>query len=683
MATSGSVTSPLETLISEVTKSWTPELSGAATGSSESSALALSLLLDAARGGEVSTLPYVHKGKGQIFWVAFGGDSRRLLEYGEDLRSWVLPGYGATSELEFARGGGSGRLALLLQSASPSGYLRWTSDMRSLSRTLSILRQMHQFLSSMPEAGSNLPPSLHVLRFRFVSALRLGEWDVAESIVDQIDRWNLEQAHKTMQMRLRVLGEAGNHQRLLETVEKHHLWPLQHPNRVATAILRAAEHELVQPLESSGDPEQVLDHLRAWYSKLAPVSAQASETSGAVRLLAYLACLEGNGKAAIQLLPKLTEPLAQFIRTRFASKYGSSLSEVQPVPASEAIARTEQSADLTDVSEADAFWGRLQSLVRKGTSLAIAQHVAKLEALANENPDLLLRASDALLELISDPAVEANAASRNGLQDVLTSLIDVAFSASSFPSPKYLELYISLAEALIYVRSEGASEEDAHLLHGLLAAIANLSKEGAVRSTALLREWWLLRPIPSRLDWLLGVIESLAPLHPDPGTMVDIWAAAVALAGRRRLVLTPSQFRTWQRVAGLLELDAGPVESDLAPLRPTSEAANSDILGVAGWRKVAIVSLQESSAREAARELEKRTGAEVTVVNSLVQDGLTKVAQTADIILLVWAACSHAVYRAFDDHRERIAYVQGSGASSILSAAERWAERGAASLAKA
>jgi hypothetical protein len=131
-------------------------------------------------------------------------------------------------------------------------------------------------------------------------------------------------------------------------------------------------------------------------------------------------------------------------------------------------------------------------------------------------------------------------------------------------------------------------------------------------------------------------------------------------------------------VAGLLELDAGPAESDLAPLRPTSEAANSDILSAAGWRKVAIVSLQEGSAREAARELEKRTGAEVTVVNSLVQDGLTKVAQTADIILLVWAACSHAVYRAFDDHRERIAYVQGSGASSILSAAERWAERHAA-----
>ena len=671
------MTSPLETLISEVAKSWPAELSTSLTAPSGSSALALSHLLDAARSGEVSTLPYAHAGKELIFWVAFGGDSRRLLEYGEDLKSWVLPGYGATSDLEFARGSGSGRLALLLQDASPAGYLRWTSDIQSLSRTLNVLAQMRQFLSAMPDAGSNLPPSLHVLRFRFVSALRLGEWDVAESIVDQIDRWNLEQAHKTMQMRLRVLGEAGNHKRLLEIVEKHHLWPLQHPNRVATAILHAVEHEVVRPLESRGALEQVLDHLRPWSPKLASVAAQVTETSGAARLLAYLACLDGNSQAAIQLLPQLTDPLAQFVRTRFASKEDSGPPQVLPL-AAPVSAMGGQSFDPTDLSEVEPFWSRLQSLVRKGTLLAVAQHLSKLEALANDNPEFLLRASDALLGLISDPTVDAHAASRNGLQDLLTSLIDVAFGAPTFPSYKYMDLYISLAEALIYLRSEGASEEDAHLLHGLLAAIANLSKEGAVRSTDLLRSWWQLRPIPGRLDWLLGVIESLAPLHADPSTMVDLWSAAVALAARRRLVLTPSQFRTWQRVAGLLELDAGPAESDLAPLRPTSEAANSDILSAAGWRKVAIVSLQEGSAREAARELEKRTGAEVTVVNSLVQDGLTKVAQTADIILLVWAACSHAVYRAFDDHRERIAYVQGSGASSILSAAERWAERHAA-----
>jgi hypothetical protein len=42
---------------------------------------------------------------------------------------------------------------------------------------------------------------------------------------------------------------------------------------------------------------------------------------------------------------------------------------------------------------------------------------------------------------------------------------------------------------------------------------------------------------------------------------------------------------------------------------------------------------------------------------------------------LVWAATKHAVYRAFDDVRDRIEYVQGTGASSIVLALERWIQR--------
>ena len=184
-----------------------------------------------------------------------------------------------------------------------------------------------------------------------------------------------------------------------------------------------------------------------------------------------------------------------------------------------------------------------------------------------------------------------------------------------------------------------------------------------------------MRPILPRMEWLVVVLDSLVPLHPDPSSMVDLWSQAVALATRKKVVLSPSQIRTWQRVAGLLELDASSFEKDLAGLRATAEGNKTDPLSVAKWQKIAIVSLQEAAAREAARELQARTGAEVILVTSLVQDGLTKAAQRADIILLVWAACSHAVYRAFDEHRERLVYVQGTGTSSIVAAAERWAER--------
>jgi hypothetical protein len=45
-------------------------------------------------------------------------------------------------------------------------------------------------------------------------------------------------------------------------------------------------------------------------------------------------------------------------------------------------------------------------------------------------------------------------------------------------------------------------------------------------------------------------------------------------------------------------------------------------------------------------------------------------------VLIVWSAITHAVFRAFDGvDRERIEYVQGTGAASIVLALERWAIR--------
>jgi hypothetical protein len=141
------------------------------------------------------------------------------------------------------------------------------------------------------------------------------------------------------------------------------------------------------------------------------------------------------------------------------------------------------------------------------------------------------------------------------------------------------------------------------------------------------------------------------------------------------MVLSHTQFHIWQRVAALLEIPAEYAGSALEALRPPATSSQTDVLQAMGLRKLAIVSLQEAAAREAARELEARTGADVVLVTGLVQDGVTKAAQEADVILLVWAACSHAVYRAFDDQRERLVYVQGTGTSSIIAAAERWAEK--------
>lgn len=667
----------LDQLIAECVATLPVELASALDTPANPAATALAHLIARARQNAISTLPYARVGHGVISWVSFGGDSRALMEYAEDLRAWILPGYGTQGDLEFARGTSQGRLAGLVQAVSPAGYLRWASDAASLAPILDILNQMHALLASMPARGSTTPPSLHVLRFRFVSALRCGEWEDAEQVINEIDRWNLEQAHKTIQMRLRVLGESRNHAVLLAMVEKHHLWALTHPTRVAEAIVEAVLQEVVRPLESTLPPETVCERLRPWQEKLAAVLPLVTPQGPCATVFAYRACLDDDAAGASALLPYLSEGLAAWVRERFPAEPAPS--EVL-VPPAEDRGIQDGAADTGLAAEAQpGYWTTLLALVRQGSTTVLDRHLSEFDARVGAEPALLDAVPDMLLELISDPAVEFSTASRNALQELLTALVDVIFSGPGFPSLRHCDLYLSVAEALVYVRGDSASEEDAHLLHGLLAAIANLSASALPRCTALLKTWWELRPIVPRLEWLLAVLDSLAPLHPHPGSLVDLWAQAVDLATRRQVVLSASQFRLWQRVAGMLELDAQAVGKDLAKLCPPAQTAPGDapgdILATVPWKKIAIISLQESAAREAARELESRTQAEVAVVTSKVQDGIAKAAKTADVILMVWAASSHAVYRAFDECRSRVAYVQGTGTSSIVAAAERWAEK--------
>lgn len=675
MATTGSLTVAIDALVSELALSWPADLATSLGSPSTPEAIVLALLIDRARRGEPSSLPYLRRNRDRVLWVSVGSTARRLLDYAEDLRCWVLCGYGAAGDIEFVQGMEGGRLAKIVQAASPVGYLRWVSDADTLPTVLSVLKQMHAFLEGMPDAASDSVPSIHVLRFRFVSALRCGDWHLAASVIDEIDRWGLEQAHKTMQMRLRLLGESGNHARLLDTVERHHLWSLAHPTRVAEAILEAFLQVVVHPFEATLPPAEVCEQLRPWYQKVVQVLPKVAPSGGLTRLFAYVACLDRDVHSAEALLPHLSDPLAQFVReTCGLAAQEEYLPPAPPGPEDNTTPLPQPTGESTP-SVAASYWVDLQRLVREGSAVALDQHLSELDARALEHPDFLDQVPDALLDLISDPEVDARPASRSALQEVLTCLVDVSISVPGFPSSKHLDLYLSLAEGMVFLRGASAGEEDAHLLHGLLAAIANLSGPATRQCAELLRSWWKARPVLPRVGWLLAVLESLAPLHPDPGSMLDLWSEAVALAARKSLVLTPSQWRAWQRVGGLLELDGDTVSSELARFRPVDQAAESDPLAAVKWQKIAIVSLQESAAREAAKELRARTGANVVVAGSLVQDGLTKAAEAADVILLVWAACSHAVYRAFDEHRDRLAYVQGTGTSSILNAAERMAER--------
>jgi hypothetical protein len=63
---------------------------------------------------------------------------------------------------------------------------------------------------------------------------------------------------------------------------------------------------------------------------------------------------------------------------------------------------------------------------------------------------------------------------------------------------------------------------------------------------------------------------------------------------------------------------------------------------------VAIVSLRDGQAQEAAALLRERTDAQIVVVSGTHPGAETRSALEADVVFFVWSATTHAVFRAID-----------------------------------
>jgi hypothetical protein len=136
--------------------------------------------------------------------------------------------------------------------------------------------------------------------------------------------------------------------------------------------------------------------------------------------------------------------------------------------------------------------------------------------------------------------------------------------------------------------------------------------------------------------------------------------------------MSPGEKKLWRTIGGRIGLDATTIDQFLASSLD-EESSEPDPLDSLKIKKVAIVSLRQEPARLAAEIIRERTGAEVVLVSETHAGTASSNAATADVILFVWASTTHAVYRAFDKVREKLAYVEGKGALSIVLTLERWA----------
>jgi hypothetical protein len=238
-----------------------------------------------------------------------------------------------------------------------------------------------------------------------------------------------------------------------------------------------------------------------------------------------------------------------------------------------------------------------------------------------------------------------------------------------FPRSDFGDLYLALLRLWGVLHSGSSVGPEAHVLLELGSATLRLNR-GPNEVLQIVQEWWEERKVPSQLPFLLDAIELLDRDHPDRNAPTNLWLEAADLVRRSPDSLTPSERELWSRVGLRLGID-GKTIADYLPR--AFQAEEDDFLAEAKIKHVAIVCMRERQAREAAEQIQQRTHARVSIVTNKVAGSDTDNARTADVVLFVWMATSHAVFRAFDRFdRNRLCFVQGTGASSILRSLERW-----------
>lgn len=629
--------------------------------------------------GRVASLPYP---RGQnIMWVTLAPTSEELRRVIEDLRCWVLPSFGWESSPPIVSdAGAAGRIGALLLTQSPHGYFRWHSRPADIHLVIARLATMRAVITQAPARQSQLRPTLEELRRRFTLGLATGDRDQALRAIDEIDQRQLDTAANALSMRIRLSAAFGDHQAIVDHPQLDDLLSMRVPQRVIESVLLAHHAVFLADLEAAGDIKAALAAYRPLHDRLSGLADYPADDADTpiVRMAAYDAVLAEDASRLHVLADRFTGDTV-------VAALDASLPPIVPVRISEHAAQPVRMAEALSVEPAfvEPFepsvvegetaepplpldWADVPTLVAtsaRESLAALLQHAALMPDACDPGD------GDFLIELLTDSDIIADTKKRAQADLVLTTVIDAYVCEERFPRRERLTLYQTVLDIWSSSRALSTDPIDGQLLLTMADALLRLDGHLEAAVATMITRWWEARPVRSRLPWLGEALELLTE-QSSAQDYLALWYAGAGLINVDREGLSVADWRLWHRLGRRLGLDGEAADEALGGDWQPHQSADDPLLA-AGFKKIAIVSLHERSAREAAAEIEHRTQAHVVLVTDHAAGESTASATTADVILFVWGAAKHAVYRAFDKVRDRLEYVQGTGSASIVRALER------------
>lgn len=649
----------------------------------------------ALRSGFPASLPYVRAC--DLLWVTLAPDAESLRRTIEDLRCWIMPSYGwEASPSVVSNHAGAGTMGDLLLRLSPHGYFRWHSRLSDAKTVMARLALLRKVTGKAPARQAALRPTLEMLRRQFTLGLAIGNQDAARNAIDEIDRRQLDTAPNALSMRIRLASAFGNEHDIVEHPQLDDLLSMRLARRVVECVLQAHHAVYLAPAEAVQDIEAALDAYRPIADRLAGLAGvpDAPAEPAIVRMAAYDAALGEDAPSLRELVARFpSDPVVEALAAR-RHVLGTSLPPSEPLATnSEPLRQTKHQRPLAEPAEARPStptgtttepvttpgpvdvraatavaldWCDIPALVKADARAGLKAFLGRAEL----EPDSCDPGDgDFIFELFTDTEIAGDRVRAHEVERVLTTVIDAYICEDLFPRRERMALYRSILDVWSASRASSTDLIDGQLLLTIADALLRLDgKLESMVATVIIR-WWETRPVRTRLGWLGEALELLTDQSVSQDYLA-LWydGAGLIKADHERLAFVDRHL--WHRLGRRLGLDRLPTDEALGFVEPTLEAS-LDALQGCGFKKIAIVTLHERAAREAARQIEQRTQADIILVTGQAAGEATASAASADVILFVWSAAKHAVYRAFDKVRDRLEYVQGTGSASIVRALER------------
>lgn len=632
----------------------------------------------AALDGRPASLPYPRDQ--DVLWVTFAPTAEGLRRTIEDLRCWVLPSFGWEARPAVVSGAaGSGQMGALLLAHSPPGYFRWQSRRDETEGVVARLALMRSVIEQAPPRPSQLRPTLEMLRRQFTLALATSDQPLANAAIDEIDQRQLDTAVNTLAMRVRLAAAVGDDHAIVEHPQLDDLLTTRLPRRIVEGVLIAHYNLCLAPLEQAGDISGSLSAYPRLADRLAGLAHMPQEGAEAalVRMAAYDAAAADDAAKLRTLARRFgSDPVVMALAAHVSLSEGrESAGSALAVPAG----YFDESAEISDAAQVVEEAHPPEMVLQTLESWADVPSVVAASALDRMSV-LLQRAAldpdafdpghgDFIIELFTDDAITQDVGKLAAAERVLTAVIDSYVCEERFPRRERLTLYEAILDVWSSIRAESNDPVDGQLHLTMAEALIRLDGKLEPAVAIAIARWWEARPVRSRLAWLGEALELLTDQSTSQQYLA-LWYDGARLIEADHEGLSLADRYLWNRLGRRLGLDGGTVDEKLGGSWHNLEAGGDPLDGCA-YKKVAIVSLHERPAREAAVQIEMRTGASVIVVTDHAAGEGTASAATADVILFVWGATKHAVYRAFDKVRDRLEYVQGTGSASIVRALER------------